>query len=66
MAQLSAKWIKVAQADELRRSSHTVSVSNGEACIFGGELQARQPRDNKVFKVRADGTMSTQLLEVNE
>jgi Galactose oxidase, central domain len=42
---------RIASADILRRSSQTVSVVGDSAYIFGGELEARKPRDNDVHVV---------------
>lgn len=45
---LKGKWQRIAANDRLKRSSHVVSVVNGQLHIFGGEVQPRQPVDDKV------------------
>ncbi|KAJ4358119.1 uncharacterized protein N0V89_002698 [Didymosphaeria variabile] len=56
---LSAKWARLHDAERLRRSSQVLSVIEDTAYIFGGEVQPRQPVDNKidVLPLRA-GTQS--------
>lgn len=51
MEKISATWTKLATSDHLQRSSHVVSVVDGDAYISGGELLPRQPRDNHVYKL---------------
>lgn len=48
---MSAIWTQLRVSDELTRSSHTLSVVDDAAYIFGGELLPRQPRDNDVYKI---------------
>jgi hypothetical protein len=47
---LTAKW-EILKAPPLPRSSHTLSVVNGRAYIFGGEISPRQPVDNDMHVV---------------
>jgi len=51
MDEISAAWTKLGTSDQLQRSSHVVSVVDGDAYISGGELLPRQPRDNHVYKM---------------
>jgi hypothetical protein len=55
MARLAIKWQRVAASDELRRSSQTIGIANGQLGIFGGELKPREPVDNKVYNVDLKG-----------
>lgn len=48
MAALSPKWSRVVASQRLYRSSQALSVVDQKAYIFGGELQPREPIDNKV------------------
>lgn len=48
---VSASWTSLLTSDELQRSSHILSVVNGSAYLYGGELLPRQPRDNHVYRV---------------
>ncbi|OBT38493.1 hypothetical protein VE00_11031 [Pseudogymnoascus sp. WSF 3629] len=48
---VSASWTSLFASNELQRSSHILSVVNGSAYIFGGELLPRQPRDNHVYRL---------------
>ncbi|KAJ4337763.1 hypothetical protein N0V87_004511 [Didymella glomerata] len=45
---LKGDWQKIAANDRLKRSSQIASVINGALHIFGGEVQPRQPVDDKV------------------
>jgi hypothetical protein len=45
---LKGSWKRVLSEDRLRRSSHALSVVDDKVCIFGGEVQPRQPVDNQV------------------
>ncbi|KAL1986501.1 hypothetical protein VTN96DRAFT_6260 [Rasamsonia emersonii] len=46
---ISATWHKAVEAEEiLQRSSQVLSVVDGQAYVFGGELRPREPRDNDV------------------
>lgn len=45
---LKGAWRRILSEDRLRRSSHALSVVEGNVCIFGGEVQPRQPVDNQV------------------
>ncbi|ORX36726.1 hypothetical protein BD324DRAFT_651210 [Kockovaella imperatae] len=44
------RWTKI-PAEVLPRSSHSISVIQNSAYIFGGEIQPRQPCDNVVHKI---------------
>ena len=50
---VSASWTSLLASDELQLSSHVLSVVNGSAYIFGGELLPRQPRDNHVYRLHS-------------
>lgn len=43
---LEIGWSRIAVPDLLPRSSHTLSVVDGRAYIFGGEVRPREPVDN--------------------
>jgi hypothetical protein len=45
---LQGTWTRILDEDRLRRSSQVVSVIDQTVCIFGGEVQPRQPVDDKV------------------
>ncbi|KAL5119728.1 hypothetical protein ACEQ8H_002334 [Pleosporales sp. CAS-2024a] len=45
---LKGTWKRVLETDRLARSSHVLSVIDDTVCIFGGEVQPRQPVDNQV------------------
>jgi hypothetical protein len=51
MTPLTASWTKIADQDALRRSSHTISVIDDKAYIWGGELRPREPRDNDLYVI---------------
>ncbi|KAK4569489.1 hypothetical protein LTR86_003252 [Recurvomyces mirabilis] len=51
MSSITGYWTKLAQNDELKRSSLCASVAGSCVYIFGGELEPRKPRDNKVYRV---------------
>lgn len=57
MAQLTAQWQKLVDAQVLQRSSQVVSVVNDYAYVYGGELEPRKPRDNDIqnFAVNEKG-----------
>lgn len=48
MSTIPATWTKVASTERLSRSSQAVSVVDGAAYIFGGEVVPRQPVDNSL------------------
>jgi hypothetical protein len=54
MANISAKWTRLASSTRLQRSSQCVSVLGAQAWIFGGELLARQPVDNQLDVIELD------------
>lgn len=45
---LKGNWQRLIKTDRLKRSSQVLSVVNSHVCIFGGEVQPRQPVDDKV------------------
>ncbi|RSH83811.1 hypothetical protein EHS25_005426 [Saitozyma podzolica] len=47
---MSLKWSRI-PAEELPRSSHSVSVIDDKAYIFGGEVQPRKPVDNALHVI---------------
>lgn len=57
MSTISATWLKAVEAEEiLQRSSQVLSVVDGQAYVFGGELRPREPRDNDVHVLSLDLT----------
>ncbi|EKJ76590.1 hypothetical protein FPSE_03256 [Fusarium pseudograminearum CS3096] len=53
---LNASWRLVTQNERISRSSQAVSVIGDRAFVFGGELIARQPVDNRVDVVNLANT----------
>ncbi|KAF2820404.1 galactose oxidase [Ophiobolus disseminans] len=53
---LRGSWKRLLNEDRLKRSSQVLSVINQTVCIFGGEVQPRQPVDDKVdlFSLTSD------------
>jgi hypothetical protein len=45
---LKGNWTRLHSTERLRRSSHVVSVIDQTVCIFGGEVQPRQPIDDQI------------------
>ncbi|KAJ4366209.1 hypothetical protein N0V83_007845 [Neocucurbitaria cava] len=45
---LKGTWTRLLDEERLRRSSQVLSVIDQTVCIFGGEVQPRQPIDDKV------------------
>ncbi|KAH6642904.1 kelch repeat protein-like protein [Boeremia exigua] len=45
---LKGTWQRLVKNDRLKRSSQVLSVIDNQVCIFGGEIQPRQPVDDKV------------------
>jgi len=67
MAILKATWTKISDQEILRRSSHTFSIINAKAYIWGGELRPRDPRDNDVHVVDLkNGTVITISTQVSD
>ncbi|GAB7345786.1 hypothetical protein MBLNU457_4052t2 [Dothideomycetes sp. NU457] len=63
----TARWSRlIDQSPQLQRSSHCVSVANGQVYVFGGELRPREPRDNDLFliDVSADRNANVQTSSV--
>ncbi|GAM91340.1 hypothetical protein ANO11243_093890 [Dothideomycetidae sp. 11243] len=52
---LEAEWTKLSGDDRLQRSSHGIAASGNTVAVFGGELVARQPRDNHLLLLSLDG-----------
>jgi len=51
----AARWSRlIDQSPQLQRSSHCVSVADGQLYVFGGELRPREPRDNELFVIDVD------------
>jgi hypothetical protein len=44
---LKGSWTRLLETDRLQRSSQVLSVIDNIVCIFGGEVQPRQPVDDK-------------------
>lgn len=55
---IQGTWKKVLETDRLRRSSQNVSVIGQKVCIYGGEIEPRQPVDDKVDTLNLDLGMS--------
>lgn len=53
---LSATWTQLASSTRLQRSSQTLSVVQGKAWIFGGEVLPREPLDNQLDVVELQPT----------
>ncbi|KAF2030527.1 kelch repeat protein-like protein [Setomelanomma holmii] len=53
---LKGTWTRLLDTERLKRSSQVLSVIDQTVCIFGGEVQPRQPVDNKVdvFSLKPD------------
>ncbi|RDW57511.1 hypothetical protein BP6252_13771 [Coleophoma cylindrospora] len=66
MAAISASWRRLASSDKLQRSSHVLSVVDGYAYAFGGELLPRQPRDNYVYKLDMKSSETPSITEVKD
>jgi len=49
-------WTRVAQASELQRSSHILSVVDDTVFVYRGELLPRQPRDGQVYALDVNGS----------
>lgn len=64
MGKISAAWYQLCTSDELRRSSHTLSVVENNAYVFGGELLPRQPRDNHVYRMDVKAGTSQAVVKV--
>jgi hypothetical protein len=45
---LTGTWMRLLDTERLRRSSQVLSVIDETVYIFGGEVQPRQPVDDKV------------------
>lgn len=45
---LKGRWNRLLDDERLRRSSQVLSVVEQTVCIFGGEVQPRQPVDDKI------------------
>ncbi|KAK3706025.1 hypothetical protein LTR37_013019 [Vermiconidia calcicola] len=55
MASIQASWRQVIDASDIRRSSQTISLASQDLLIFGGEIEPRQPVDNKHYRVALTG-----------
>lgn len=58
MAPISGIWHKLLESERLQRSSQAVSVIDGKAYVFGGELRPREPVDNELHIVSIDSGTS--------
>lgn len=47
-ADLKANWSRFSAGEPLPRSSHSLSIVDGRAYIFGGEVKPREPVDNSI------------------
>ncbi len=61
---VQGQWKRVLDAEDIKRSSHAISVAGDRAYIFGGELRPREPvdRDIHVVKLNAGKCRSPLLL----
>lgn len=50
---VKATWSKIGEGEAIQRSSQTLSVVDGVAYIFGGELRPREPVDSSVYRISA-------------
>lgn len=64
MATLKGSWHQVAADDSIRRSSQIISSTGQDVILFGGEIQPRQPVDNKLYRIPLNGLNSKQS-EIN-
>lgn len=58
---VAVKASLLASSEDLQRSSHNVSVVDGKAYVFGGELVPREPRDNKIFSISPNASTCSQV-----
>ena len=61
---LKGNWQRLAQNDRLKRSSQVVSVIDGQVCIFGVEVEPRQPVDDKVDHITLNDGQSAPPLAI--
>ena len=54
-----AVWTKLLSDDSIRRSSQTLSVIEGSAYLYGGELRPREPVDSAVYRIALDNSENT-------
>lgn len=52
----SATWTQLVSSTRLQRSSQTLSIAQGKAWIFGGEVLPREPVDNQIDVVELQPT----------
>ena len=50
---VKATWSKICEGELIQRSSQTLTVVDGAAYIFGGELRPREPVDSSVYRIDA-------------
>lgn len=62
---LKGNWKRILSEDRLRRSSHVLSVLDNTVCIFGGEVQPRQPVDNQVDIVSLKSGRTSPTIHAN-
>ena len=61
MANLSARWTRLASSERLGRSSQSLSVLGSQAWVFGGEVLPRQPVDNRLDVIELGSGQGTLL-----
>ncbi|KAK4142425.1 kelch repeat protein [Dichotomopilus funicola] len=61
MANLSARWTRLASSERLGRSSQSFSVLHSQAWVFGGELLPREPVDNRLDLIELRSTAAITL-----
>jgi len=49
---VQGQWKRVLDAEDIKRSSHAISVAGDRAYIFGGELRPREPVDRDIHVVK--------------
>ena len=64
MASIQASWRQVIDDDSLQRSSQVISMTDEDVLLFGGELKARQPVDNKLYRISLDGAKENPQVDV--
>jgi hypothetical protein len=56
---LKGNWQRLVKNDRLKRSSQVLSVVGDKICIYGGEVQPRQPVDDQIDILSISAGMST-------
>ena len=58
---IKARFSRLKHAQDLPRSSHSLSIINGRAYVFGGEVKPREPVDNQmhIYTLRSSDVEET-------